>query len=197
MGIMTPIFATRDPVLTLRNPKTIIPAKMDWVKVRRYLAGEWPLEVPQPKVVYQLDDEYRELLTIASQSSIIACDTEYDTKGDTVWPGELTLVGLAFRDELGNIRGLQIKWDGYDALTTWKDIWDLFHTVPVVFWNAQADLPIISQHIGMSYPRSYKKVHDAMLAHALLYAEQPHTLESVESIYSPYNKMKHLGEYSQ
>ena len=191
-----PVFLTKNPATLFYDPKSITTAMHDWSKVGEFLAGTWPTPIPERHIVYQRDETYRELLRLASESSILAIDTEYDNKGDTIWPGKLTLIGVAFRDKSGGISGFQIPWPPHNnGLDISEDITSLLTDTPVVAWNAQADVPVLHTHLHLSIDM-FKHIDDAMLVHALLYTEQPHTLESVESVYSPYSKQKHLGSVS-
>lgn len=191
-----PVFLTKNPATLFYDLTSIIPSMHDWSKVGQFLQGSWPTEIPERHIVYRRDDRYMELLRMASESSILAIDTEYDNKGDTIWPGELTLIGVAFRDKKGAIQGFQIPWGRQKVdLAIAEDITNLLMETPSVFWNAQADIPVLHRVLSLSI-NMFQCIHDAMLAHALLYTEQPHTLESVESLYSPYGKQKHLGSIS-
>lgn len=60
----------------------------------------------------------------------------------------------------------------------------------IVFQNSFVDLG----HLATILPRGViVRIQDDMLAHAALWSELPHTLEFLQSLYSPYEKTKHLS----
>ena len=64
---------------------------------------------------------------------------------------------------------------------------------PVVFQNAQADIPILEKYLSIHY-EDYCRIDDLMLAHGVLWSEWPHDLEFLASVYSTYPKTKHLAK---
>lgn len=167
-----------------RNPIMCLPSLVDWAKIPRILSGDWPKSVPQRYVwdsctATVLDKRFAAL----ARHPWVALDTEYSPNRH-VW-----LTGLS---GLGGTDGLQ-WFTNADGVTIWqRHLKQLVQTTPIVFQNAVADMRSLKVTFGIEYT-DYRAYEDLMLAHALLWSELPHTLEFIASLYSPYNKMKHLA----
>jgi uracil-DNA glycosylase len=180
----------------LRKRRYWVPSMRDWAKVKLILSGEWPK--PLPPLLTEDDREgYREWLRGAFHAGYIVVDTEFDR--DT---RVLSLVGLGYcatqddqgRTSLDAIRTFQYRWfEGTWRAEFIKDFSQLAAEVPIVFWNAFADIPVIKQNMGIPY-EAYKQIEDPMLAHSVLWSEYPHDLEFVDSTTGWFPKLKHLSK---
>lgn len=191
--------AVLHPADLWRDPSMRIPSHRDWAKIPKILSGEWPLPVPErivitPDTLHLLSShEFTGLVERAFRAEYLAIDLEYDPKTRF-----LTLLGLGFKElHTEQVTGFQVQWP---TLPQWAkgEIQDtikrLVHDVPVVFQNAiGAELPTLKKNFGLEYS-DFKHIDDTMLAHAILWSEWPHDLEFLASIYSPYNKLKHLHD---
>src|SRR3990167_1015070 len=184
-----PVLATLHPADLFRNPKMKLPVLQDFAKIRKCLDGTWPEPVPYFATVKSRNDlpKLREWTSRALlDAPYVVIDTEFtrDSK-------YLLVIGLGYPDN----EGCQIWMKDLDAVArsevkTW--LMALVDTVPVVFQNAMADMPVLKRNLGIQY-HDYLRVDDTMLAHAVLWSEWPHDLGYLASLYGKYPKMKHLG----
>ena len=68
----------------------------------------------------------------------------------------------------------------------------LFSRTRAVYWNAQADVHRLGEDVQLGWEAHRAGWDDPMLLHSTLWTELGHDLEFVASIYSDYNKRKHL-----
>ena len=184
-----PVLATLHPADLFRNPKMKLPVLQDFAKIRKCLDGTWPEPVPYFATVKSRNDlpKLREWTGRALlDAPYVVIDTEFtrDSK-------YLLVIGLGYPDN----EGCQIWMKDLDAVArsevkTW--LMALVDTVPVVFQNAMADMPVLKRNLGIQY-HDYLRVDDTMLAHAVLWSEWPHDLGYLASLYGKYPKMKHLS----
>ena len=177
---MTPVLGVLHVADLFHDPRMLIPSLQDWGKIKRFLDGTWPEPIPKWRV-NPLDG----WLDQACAATIVAADTEYTGK-------RLTMLGLGWRDSKG-VQGVQFDLRG-DCPQFDDKYAVLASRVPMVFQNAPADLPIINEVIGVGYA-AHVRIEDTRLAHAALWAEWPHDLSFLASIYSPYRKLKHLASH--
>jgi uracil-DNA glycosylase family 4 len=195
-GFMHPsrhVIATLHPADTFRDPKMRLPLQLDFGRVRRYLAKDWPKETPIFTVVRNATPPSLAINLISAwfQSARAAKFTVIDTEyvPETKW---LTTIGLGYPEG----EGLQVWTDGLDPVVRSHFKRCLKEHVGVcttVFQNAMADIPVLEQAFGLAY-KDYRNIEDTMLAHAVLWSDWPHTLEYIASIYGQYRKMKHLSK---
>lgn len=184
-----PVYSTVHIADIFRDPKQAWIAEQDWRKVPSILSGEWPQPLPEwlgyPYRTSDIGMVHAWMDVASKRAKEIIIDTEY--RGPI-----LDMIGMGYLDESGPTI-LQIEWqDGIPKGDIAHHLRNLVSHKPVVFQNFAADMPILRGSLGISYQR-YFKVHDTMLAHSRLWCELPHTLEFLGSIYSPYNKNKHLA----
>lgn len=174
----------------LRKRRYWVPSMRDWAKVKLILNGEWPK--PLPTLLTEEDREgYKLWLQGARTAPYIICDTEFDRETKV-----LSLVGLGYPGPGGidDIRTFQYRWfEGNWRSEFIRDFSWLVAHVPIGFWNAFADIPVIKQNMGIPY-EAYKEVIDPMLAHSVLWSEYPHDLEFVDSTTGWFPKLKHLAK---
>lgn len=191
-----PTYIVKSTAEIMKAMRMIIPTKSDWRKLRAYREGQWPKEVPHREIAWggvsawMEEDIYQTL----HDAKLCVVDTEYDTKDDTIYPGILEMIGVLLWDGK-NITGYQFPWKSYSVQQkehAGDVLKDIFLSTPTVMHNLMADVPVLEPHLKMGYS-DYHQIHDTMLLHALLYAEWPHDLGFLESLYSPYDKMKHLS----
>jgi len=167
-----------------RNSKLRAPSHRDWRKIPLFLSGRWPAPMPEIVGVSHQHDWWQEAL----HAPFIAVDTEYDP--DTK---ELHTIGLGFPGS----DVLQLNWlrVGEASKRQFISYFSLFDGT-FVLQNAIADIEVLRAAgvLAGDYRSIFAalKVHDTMLAHSVLWAEWPHTLEFLASVYSDRPKMKHL-----
>lgn len=190
------VYAVEHLASVMRDPKLWWVTELDWRKVDAWANGYWPDPIP-PYLPYGTAtwQEGEQWFASARQGArYLVIDTEYVGGGHPATPGFLTYCGLGYRDTTG-VHGLQINWE---AAPPWlrqrfsDQLRSLVKTVPTVFQNFAADMPVLRKHCGIAYDQ-YIKIHDTMLSHAILYCELPHSLEFQASIYGRYPKLKHLA----
>lgn len=192
---MPEILAVLHPADLFRDPSMRLPSHRDWAKVQPILKREWPLPVPSRLIITPENisdihgEQFEKLLLQAQNANWIAIDTEYDQETRF-----LTLIGVGFKVN-GKVSGFQVSCS---RLPRWARgtlegiIKSLVMDVPCVCQNSiGAELPVLKQNLFIEY-KDYKQIEDTMLAHAVLWSDWAHDLEFLASLYSPYNKMKHL-----
>lgn len=175
----------------MRMRRYMVPSMRDWAKVPLILNGQWPK--PMPPIILEDDrDGYRDWLRGAFAAPYIICDTEFDRDTKV-----LSLIGLGYPGPKGldDIHTFQFRWWEEGAWRTQfiRDFSRLAAEVPIAFWNAFADIPVIKKNMGIPY-EAYKQVEDPMLAHSVLWSEYPHDLEFVDSTTGWFPKLKHLSD---
>jgi uracil-DNA glycosylase family 4 len=174
-----PVLATLHLAALFRNPELQLPTRLDWIKAKRYLAGEWPKRLPP---IQTTPPTHWPLLS--------AFDTEYTYPG----PKRLLRYNLA-----------TIERDVY--VVEAKDI--TRHTLSsprtVVMHNAIADLAFLQSIVR---PASLIRMEDTMLAHSVLWSGMGREddeasrrgggfgqgLDFLGSMYASINRWKHLAE---
>lgn len=197
-----PVLCTLHTAALFHNPKMLQVAKLDWKKIGKFVRGEWPLAVPARHVVNELDtatyaherNQIQAWFDKANLADYIILDTEYVTALNK----KITMLGLAFETE-GTLHGLQYPFTtsgGTSALRGYfvSRFAELIRNVPIVGQNTTlADVDCMERNWGIAYS-DYLKIHDIMLMHHALWAEMPHSLDFLASIYSPYPNLKPLGD---
>lgn len=195
-----PVLCTLHTAALFHNPKMIQIAKLDWQKIGAFIRGEWPQPVPGRRVINELTDcqlgrpAWHDWFDAAEKADYVVLDTEYITELDK----KITLIGLLF-DDGGSIHGLQYPFPSSGSMAGMRGAFverlaRLVRVVPVVGQNTVlADVDCLERNWGILYS-DYLKVHDIMLMHHCLWAELPHSLEFLASVYSRYSKMKHLAD---
>lgn len=191
-----PTYIVKGTTEIMTDMRMIIPTKSDWRKLQAYLKGQWPKEIPHREIAHGgMNTMIDEIIGHGvNHAKVCVVDTEYDNKDDTHYPGKLTMIGLLFWDGK-TITGVQFPWNSYQEYQKHAVIHALrqvFTSIPTVMHNLMADVPVLESVTGLAY-EDYKQIYDTMLLHALLYAEWPHDLGFLESLYSPYDKLKHLS----
>lgn len=194
-----PVLATIHTAALFRNPKLIQIAKLDWRKIGAFIRGEWPLPIP-PRIVMNervvgivIAQPWIDWFDAAEKADYVVLDTEYVVALDK----KITLIGLLYEDEKG-IHGLQYPFVSSGSMAGLRGAFverlsKLVTCTPIVGQNTVlADVDCIERNWGIPYS-SYLKCHDVMLMHHCLWAELPHSLEFLASVYSRYPKMKHLA----
>ena len=179
------------------NRRLMVPVMNDWRRIGQYLREELPLPIPKEQAVTDGQSAYK-VFKVLDWYAYAVVDTEYETYEGTVYPGELTLIGILLAGINGQ-RIIQVEWQKMTAQE--RSVWGqtlqtIVERMPVVFHNAMADIPVLEKYCGVSF-KTYKRIEDTMLMHALLYSESEHTLGFLESMYSPYPKLKHLKDANE
>jgi uracil-DNA glycosylase family 4 len=182
-----------------RNPRMTLPSRIDWGKVPRILKGEFPRPFPDRLVVGECEwGEVLKWFSVAQREApYIAWDTEFHFNKDDVRDPHnymMTMVSIAYP---GMERGIQLLWEGGEAAPWMKAqfiqlFWNLAQSVAHVGHNFTAELKCVEKTWGWEPSHFWNRFDDTMLAHAVLWSEFAHTLNFLESVYSPYPKVKHL-----
>lgn len=177
----------------LRDPKQKVIGRVDWKKAGLWLKKQWPLRLPE---CYVITDKTEEQTIVEffqeAQGKLLYCDTEFDRESKF-----LTLIGCGFRDDNGQIQGLQMRRDGSVPKVTQS--WFIREFVQYIkhnttgWHNFQADLPVLRAAWKIQFS-DYHQLEDSMLAHALVDSELPHDLGFCASLFSNYDKLKHLSQ---
>jgi DNA polymerase I-like protein with 3'-5' exonuclease and polymerase domains len=179
-----PVFVIRDAAELLQNPTWTEVTKADWVKVGRFLRGEWPQ--PLPPVIRMrgtLTEQGEAWFHNVLNEPYVVCDTEYDPTTQRMW-----MFGM-----LGpTIGALQMTWPLQPIAHVAEHIRRILVTVPSWWQNAKADIPILHRVTGLSGRDYAPGMVDTMLIHSLLWCELPHDLEFLASIHGDHEKLKHL-----
>lgn len=188
-------YVVQDLAVFRRDPKQKFIGRLDWKKAGQWLHHRWPLALVKPWVINerttqrQIDDWFGRIGT-----RTLYCDTEF-TRDTHI----LTLFGCVYRDEKGNLQGCQLpvsdKHVPDDVKRYFAEAFKRFVSTGgrSAFHNFAADLPVIQAAWGIGFEQ-YENLDDSMLAHALVDSELPHDLGFCASIYSEYNKLKHLAQ---
>ena len=196
-----PVLATLSPedLGPGRDPRMTLPTKMDWQKIPKILAGEYPKALPHRLQlgVHPLDDIVAWFEEAQAKASCVAWDTEYLYNQEDMWDDAnytLTMVSAAV-PELAT--GVQMQFlhgpaDNYDKREFIARFWKLLVSKKGIYHNAKAELRSTHKTWRWDWRKLLVNFEDTMLAHAARWSEWPHGLDFVESIYSPYAKIKHL-----
>lgn len=185
-----------------RDPKMRIPTRADWAKVPLFLADKWPSPIPSRIVCIGGESEYglvhHQIAPMMDRVDLakVVIDTEY--RPGKHYGGELHTIGMGWRQPDGQIVGFQIdRWQRLDhasRLAFGQALARMARTNRIVFQNTLADAHLLADWCGFRFPDDYLAGYDdTMLAHAVLWSEWPHGLDFLESMYSPYPRMKHLS----
>lgn len=186
-------------LLVGHDPRMTLPTKMDWAKVPKILSGEYPKPLPPRLLVgqaaqYQVDVWFDRAM---ANGTAVAWDTEYLYDKENMWNSanyELTMVSAAV-PELE--QGIQLLYHRGPAARSEKAhfirrFYELVTAKPSIFHNAKAEARAVHKTWGWDVHKVLWNFNDTMLAHAVRWSEWPHGLDFVESLYSPYAKIKHL-----
>lgn len=153
-----------------RDPTMTYPTKRDWAKVRRVLAGTWPVALPE------ISQDAPEVWPRYS-----AFDTEYVVEVNGR-PGPMTRYNLY---DIEEDRLWVIENEGEIAPTIVPE------RPRVVMHNAEADIDFLEALINSSYT-----LEDTMYADSVLWSGLPHDLDFLGSLYATTNRWKHLDQYN-
>jgi DNA polymerase I-like protein with 3'-5' exonuclease and polymerase domains len=192
-----PVLAVLHTADLFHDPRMKAPTLRDWSKIRAFRAGTWPKPLPEKRLWKGPVD------MVVPFAPYVVIDTEYRAPNGVKWddPGFrrqdaiLDLVGVGWPTDHGDVV-VQCLWARGDSAAErsfahW--LREFVSAVPVVFQNAQADMPLLQANLGIEYG-DYSRIDDLMLAHGVLWSEWPHDLEFLASVYSLYPKTKHLAK---
>jgi DNA polymerase I-like protein with 3'-5' exonuclease and polymerase domains len=117
----------------------------------------------------------------------LVIDCEWDRK-----TGELTLIGVGHDAVV-----VQIEWAGLDEyrrVEARMAIERLVQRVPIVYHHGVSDLKKLRAHTFDVHPATHFAIDDTVLAHAVLDAEEEHTLEYLVEKYGKLPQHKDLNE---
>lgn len=106
--------------------------------------------------------------------------------------GALELVGVGHDEYV-----VQIEWsnlDYYRRVEACDVIERLVRTAPIIYHGGIADLKKLREHGFDVHPATHIQLDDTMLAHAVLHAEEEHTLEYLVERYGKLPQHKDLSE---
>ena len=186
------VLGTLHPADLFRNPKMRLAVMNDWQKVKSYLEGTWPKEIP-PFVRIPQDvsaESFYMFVERALNTSVpwVVIDTEFTR--DTRY---LTCIGISYPSCPAGIQILLSSLTPVDRHDIRDWLLRLISKTKVVFQNAFADIPVLERGLGIRLDDYRAGIEDTMLSHAVLWSDWPHTLEFLASMYGKYEKMKHLS----
>ena len=183
---MREVLCTLDVHQLMRAPVYDAAVRSDFHRARRFLEGTWP--EPLPPVA-----DFTEVLMDACPYVVIDTEYQYEPKENRAWDRatRLDLIGVYGPSQ----PAVQFEWykEGVDRQASFTE-W-LRHVVShgtVVMQNTSADVLVLDKWLGIKY-EDYRQIEDTMYAHACRWAEHPHDLEYLESIYGRRRKAKHLA----
>jgi len=179
-----PVFGTVHVAALGHEPDLIFPTQQDFSKIPRILSGEWPREHPKSHCHGEYNAEVADWIEQAiRRAPWVVLDGEWPT-------GTLSLVGLGYP-------GSSILQLSSQAITGSREaLVRMFTRTRMVYWNAKADVHKLGESLSLGWRAHLGGWDDPMLLHSTLWTELDHDLEFVASIYSDYNKRKHL-KYTQ
>lgn len=193
-----PVFGVLHVADLYRDRAMWEPAKNDWRRAGRFLRGEWPRAIPArdiaagPMGAVTLDQWVARVVGMAERGAVdfITLDGE--------WPAEhLSMLAMAAWGHDGAyLTGIQLDYPWGIEGTILRPAMDtLFRLarIPVVIWNAMADVPKIEECCGFTW-EDYWHIEDPMQAHGVLWSELAHEYEFAASVYGEYPKLKHLRD---
>ena len=190
MNFMTtdlPAFVVLSDTDLKAYPEYALATRLDWRKIPRFLEGAWPS--PWPKVLFLGDDPKADAwwLRQAKRAECVVFDVETEQLPTGEFTGRIIQVGLYPKG------GQPAVWDrvifpDYDFTNTFRCLLDK----PLIAHNTPFDVARIAENFGVTV-WEYRDLHDTILMHHLLWAEFPHGLEFLTSVYSQHPKAKHLG----
>lgn len=175
-----PVLVTWHVARTFHEPKWIIPLKVDWGKVPRYLAGKWPIQ--PPRMLAQPPQPWPRMFTF---------DSEYD--GETPKGAYPTLYRYSMCWGVGDEETCVVEAGQHRPAVS-------LYVVPprVVMQYSPADVQHLDRlteiygSIGLSVWDRFL-IEDAVWKHAILWSDHQHDLNYLGSLYTPFNRWKHLG----
>lgn len=202
------VYCVNHPADALRDRSALLPMRLDYKRLGKLLAGEWPQPIPA-RTVFQTPEEVHACFDVLDTLSWVVVDTEFGRESKFLnligiggWrdvPTDIRADGQS-ADSKGQIVGGQLEWHDSEAQQGTRQAFvrryaALIQSVPTWFWNAKADLPVLLQnlHIGGHRFVDYCHFDDAMLLHHVLWSDQAHDLETVASLLGCYTKLKHLS----
>jgi DNA polymerase I-like protein with 3'-5' exonuclease and polymerase domains len=164
--------------------------KMDCHRAKLFLNGSYPAPIPELKEWHGIYDSES-----FNNAPFVVIDTEYNYTNEMERPQDraiqLTLIGLYGP----GTPVLQADWPRLTSFERFEFIdWlrKLISKQVIVFQNTLADIAVLDKFCGIDFSE-YKETHDTMYAHACLWAELPHNLEFLASVYGKHQKLKHLS----
>lgn len=182
-----------------RQPEMTLPSKLDWARIPRILGGTHPRAFPPRLMVgeHTAVDVGTWFTEAHANAPYLVWDTEYFYDVDDPYSATnhvMTMVSVTYP---GAAQGIQLVRVGGPHTPWWE----------THFMQQFEALCKVKRHVGHNFPaevRTMEKTYgwnpamfwgqfdDSMHAHAEVWSEHAHTLEFLESLYSPYSKMKHL-----
>lgn len=181
-----------------RQPEMTLPSKLDWARIPRILDGTHPRQFPPrlqvgPFQTAKVNDWFRAAL---EHAPYLVWDTEFRYTIDDPYRDDnhqLTMVSITYP---GADQGIQfVKPPGETDMFEQHFIEEFEKLCKVkrhVGHNFTAEIRCMEKSYGWNPAMFWGRFDDSMHAHAEVWSEHAHTLEFLESLYSPYPKMKHL-----
>jgi len=159
-----PVIGTVHIAAIFRDALLQHPAKYDWTRVAKYLAGKWPERMPAI-----------DFNPPATWPARAAFDTEFVPE-----TGKLIRYSVAWRDASGEPHVHVVDGESPSAVPCDG------HPV-VIMHSTDADIDYLEQILPGGF-----EIEDTMHKHAVLWSDFEHTLDYLGSIYGRINRWKHL-----
>jgi uracil-DNA glycosylase family 4 len=205
-----PVLLTVHLARLFREPWYTLPTRLDWAKIPRILSGKWPRKPPKfnltpPEVwpsAFAFDTEFwheegsaptsaRLIRWSASwgtgdgETCVVEAGTGQPRTVDGRRPRVMTQYAPADVHHLARLTG-----------TTWKTLaTEQRETVQSVLdqqGNGGVPRPVDSQAKGSVWDQFL--IEDTVWKHAVLWSDHPHDLNYLGSLYSSFNRWKHLSD---
>jgi len=173
-----PVLLTVHLARLFREPWYTLPTRLDWAKVPRILKGTWPRRPPRFNLVPP--DTWPE---------VFAFDTEFWHEEGTA-PTSARLIRWSASWGTGDGETCVVEARGSVPSRT--------RLIPrVITQYAPADVHHLARMSGMNWRDevwdSYL-IEDTVWKHAVLWSDHPHDLNYLGSLYSSFNRWKHLAD---
>ena len=195
----TPVLLTVHLARLFREPWYTLPTRLDWAKIPRILSGKWPRKPPAFKLeapeawpeVFAFDTEFwHEDGTAPTSARLIRWSASWGTGGGETCVVEASDHSLPPRLQMGRMPNSRVITQYAPA--------DVHHLARLsgMRWDSSSATDLT---VGASSPRSPSVwdsylIEDTVWKHAVLWSDHPHDLNYLGSLYSSFNRWKHLGD---
>lgn len=180
------------PAGGIHEPKKMLQIRTDWIRLKRYLAGQILTVTDE-----YTDPDYRE---VEDANELFDLDPYRDMANDTEYSRRAGPFCLTYSQTPGT--GRLIRWERTDLISAWQEVLNEWRG-DIWFHNWPYDGKVVAEG-GLVYPR--KLIRDTMLRLAHLgnlpqalkifaYRELGITMMDFEDLVSPYSRQQVLDYY--
>ena len=157
----------------------------DFNKIKKILNKEWPLSLPNWST-----------MPPTTWPRYAAFDTEYTQEGELTEWSLCDLEGNLYQVDIANTPDSLIPSEPNSTVITQNALADINHLGGIRL--KKNHLGHYLEQLGGIVDMNNINIEDLMLAHAILFTGEPHSLNYIQSIFGGHNRHKHLsGEQSE